>query len=141
MSACGPAAAIAFARSTGRNPTPQEAVTLARQVGWNPQQGMAGPQSQVALLKQMGVAATMTQGVDWERVKVEAAAGRPVIIDSPAHYFVVEGYDPATNRFNFGNSAARALRKAGGNAWWRPEDLGNLIDGGTPRSAIYLGTA
>jgi hypothetical protein len=99
---------------------------------------MAGPQSQVALLKQMGVAATMTQGVDWERVKTEAAAGRPVIIDSPAHYFVVEGFDPASGRFNFGNSAARALRKAGGNAWWRPEDLGGLIDGGTPRSAIYL---
>src|SRR5204863_7519319 len=57
--ACGPAAAVAFARTQGRNPTLQEALGIARQVGWTPEQGMAGPASEVTLLKRMGIGARM----------------------------------------------------------------------------------
>jgi hypothetical protein len=137
ISACGPAAAVAFARQNGRTPTVQEAVNLAKGVGWTREQGMAGPQSQVNLLKQMGVAASLTQGVDWNRVAAETSAGRPVIIDTPQHYWVAEGYDPASGRFNFGNSA-KVLKATGGRTWLTAQEMAAI---NKPRSSIYLEAA
>jgi hypothetical protein len=136
-SACGPAAAVAFARYHGRNPTLHEAVNLARQVGWRPNQGMAGPASQVALLNRMGIAARLDQGVDWQQVARTVASGRPVILDSPQHYFVAEGYDPRTGRFDFGNSAL-VLRRSGGRRWLTPAEVAGLGAGYAPRSTIYM---
>lgn len=136
LSACGPAAAVAFARATGRNPTLAEAVELAKQVGWNQQQGMAGPQSQVALMRRMGINAQLQGGVDWQRVAAEVQAGRPVILDTPQHYLVVEGFDANTGLFDLGQSAL-ALRASGGRRWFRPEELARLGTGAI-RSSIYL---
>jgi hypothetical protein len=107
---------------------------MAKGVGWTQEQGMAGPQSQVKLLQQMGVNATLTQGVDWGRVASETQAGRPVIIDTPQHYWVAEGYDPASGRFNFGNSA-RVLKATGGRTWLTAQEMA-AING--PRSAIFM---
>ena len=135
MSACGPVAAVAFAKATGRTPTPQEAINLAKQVGWTQGGGMAGPQSQVTLLQRMGVNATLSQGVDWAKVATEVQAGRPVIIDTPQHYWVVEGFDPASGRFDFGNSA-RALKASGGRNWLTAQEMTRI---NAPRSSIYLG--
>lgn len=138
ISACGPAAAVAFARIHGRNPTLGEAVDMAKSVGWDATNGMKGVYSQVALLNKMGIAAEVTRGVDWDRVRREVSAGRPVIIDTPSHYFVVEGYDPATGSFDFGNSA-RVLKAAGGRSWWSPNDLATRFGANfTARSGIYL---
>ena len=76
--ACGPVAAAAFAATYGRNPTPSEAIALAKQVGWNPQTGMAGVGSEVKLLNAMGIDAHATNGVDWASVGRDASGGNPV---------------------------------------------------------------
>ncbi len=134
--ACGPAAAVAFARATGRFPTLEEAVDLARKKAlWDNGTGMYGPQSEVALLREMGVAAS-AGGVDWDRIKKDVQAGNPVIIDTPGHYFVVEDYDPQTGRFNFGKSA-EILKAANHQTWFTPDQL-SRFGMGEARSAIHL---
>ena len=134
---CGPAAAIAFARRTGRNPSMREAIGLARQVGWTADAGMAGPSSQRALLERMGIASRLEEGApDWRKVAADVQRGNPVTISTDGHYFVAERYDPDTGTFDFGNSAA-VLRASGGRRWFRPEEIASL-GMGAPRAALYL---
>ncbi len=102
--ACGPVAAMAFARATGRNPTIDEAMQLARQVGWSASQGMAGPASERSLLQSMGVTAHMEQGADPNKIAADVQNGNPVMISTPGHYFVADGYDPQSGRFHVGTS-------------------------------------
>jgi len=138
MSACGPAAAIAFARAKGRNPTMKEALQMAKLSGWNPQAGMAGPASQVQLLSRMGIASQMDQGADWQKITQTVSGGSPVILSTPQHYFVAERYDPQTGKFDFGNSAT-VLKATGGQRWLAPADLARL--GYHPTASIYLRAA
>lgn len=136
---CGPVAAMAFAARNGRQPTPQEAKQLAVSVGWTPANGMAGPASEVALLTKMGVASHLETNIDWNKVAQDAQNGNPVIINTPGHYFVVEGYDPKTGKFDFGNSA-KIWNNTGGNSWFKPEELPGLSGKYdlTPRGAIFM---
>lgn len=142
LAICGPAAAVAFARVNGRNPTLTEALQIAREVGWTPESGMAGTQSQSNLLTRMGIANTLVTGEpDWARVAAEVQAGRPVIIDAGDHYMVAEDYDPRTGAFNFGNSAS-VLTSSLGEKWWHPSQLANLSMPGVrvfPQATIYFG--
>lgn len=134
---CGPAAAIAFARRTGRNPTMREAVELAQGVGWTVGAGMAGPASQQQLLSKMGIAATLEQGApNWGKVIADVQRGNPVTISTPGHYFVAERYDPETGMLDFGQSA-KVLKASGGKTWFRPEQLASL-GMGDARAALYL---
>ena len=135
MAFCGPAAAMAFAETFGRNPTVDEAKQLAAQVGWNANQGMAGPGSEVALLSKLGIDTHMTQGVNWQQVASDASAGNPVIIDTPGHYFYVDGYNAQTGQFHLGTSATD-LRASAGQQWFSPDQIPNL-GMGAPRAAIY----
>ena len=87
----------------------------------------------------MGIAARLEHadgGIDWTRVVGDVRDGKPVIVAAAGHYFVAEGHDPATGRFDFGNSAA-VLRAAGGQRWFAPHELGSL-GMGTPLSTIHL---
>lgn len=122
---CGPAAAIAFAQTYGRNPTVQEAMQMAQGSGWTQAAGMAGPQSEVNLLNKMGVSTHMSNGVDWNAVAQDVQGGNPVIINTPGHYFYVEGYDPQSGKFNFGSSATD-LKAAHGQSWFSPDQLPSL---------------
>lgn len=134
---CGPAAAIAFARRTGRNPTMREAVDLAKGVGWTAAAGMAGPASQQKLLSRMGIAASLEEGApNWQKVIADVQRGNPVTISTPGHYFVAERYDPETGMFDFGQSA-KVLKASGGKSWFRPDQLGSL-GMGDARAALYL---
>lgn len=137
LAVCGPAAAVAFARANGRNPTLREAKELASSLGlWDVGAGMHGPATQVQLLEKMGVPATLQQGADWGRVAAEVQRGKPVIIDTPNHYFVASDFDPATGTFDFGQSAG-VLRAAKGRTRFRPEELPSL-GMGAPRATIYM---
>ncbi len=143
LAACGPAAAIAFARRNGRNPTGAEALALAREVGWTPATGMRGTASQVTLLGKMGIAAKLEEGVNWEKVRADIQRGNPVIFDTtggsgiPAgHYFVAQGYDPETGRYDLGGSA-RALKASGGKTWYTPQEI-LALGAGSPRNAIFM---
>jgi hypothetical protein len=135
MAFCGPTAAIAFAQSFGRNPTVQEAKQLAQQVGWNPDQGMAGPQSEVQLLKTMGVDAHMTAGVDWAQVGRDASGGNPVILDTPGHYYYVDGYNQQTGQLHVGTSGTDLK---GGSEWMTPDQINAMPQShGGARAAIF----
>jgi hypothetical protein len=132
MAACGPAAAVAFARAQGRNPTLREAVDLAKRFGWTERQGMAGPLSQKKLLDEMGVPSRVEQGADWAKVRADVEGGNPVAISTPKHYFVATGYDPETDKFNFQESGA-VLK--GGGRWLSPAQVGQL--GNRIQATIY----
>ena len=140
LAACGPAAAVAFARASGRAVTLDAAVALAREVGWTVAGGMAGPQSMVALLKRLEVPATLEPGVDRSKVVREVQAGRPVIVRTvggQGHYFVAERYDPTSGKLDFAQSAI-TLKRSAGNRWFSLDEIAAL-GVGTPRETIYLG--
>ncbi|MDP8923664.1 MAG: SH3 domain-containing protein [Chloroflexota bacterium] len=142
MAACGPAAAVALARATGRTITLDAAVAAARGVGWTPERGMAGPTSQVALLKRLGIDARLEAGLDRRRIIADVSAGRPVIIRTwgtgEGHYLVAERYDATSGKFDFGQSAL-VLQSAGGRRWFALDELSTLGTG-APTHAIYLAT-
>jgi hypothetical protein len=136
--ACGPVAAMAFAQTYGRNPSPTEAVQLARQVGWSPGTGMAGVDSEAKLLQQMGVDvhvnyADPKSGLDWTAVQHDSSTGNPVILDTPNHYFYVDGYNPANGNYHVGNSG---LVMKGGSEWMTPAQMGGF-GGGPVRAAVF----
>ena len=135
MAFCGPAAAMAFAESFGRNPTVEEAKQLASQVGWNAGQGMAGPSSEVALLNKLGIDTHMTQGVNWDQVSKDASSGNPVILDTAGHYFYVDGFNADTGQFHLGSSATD-LKAAKGKEWFTPDQIPGLGMGDV-RAAIF----
>jgi len=140
IAVCGPAAAVAFARANGRNPTLAEAKQLGERLGvWDVGQGMHGPASEVQLLGGLGIDANLQQGADWGQIASEVQAGRPVIVDTPQHYFTVTGYDPSSGQFEFGQSAG-VLTRSGGRTKWRPDELPGL-GMGTPRATIYMGAS
>lgn len=134
---CGPVAALAFAARMGRYPDVREALDLAREVGWTVKDGMAGVDSQVKLLEKLGIAASLEHGApNWDKVAQDVANGNPVIINTRGHYFVAEGYDAATGRFDFGNSA-RVLTAASGQSKFTPAEL-EALGMGSANAAIYL---
>ena len=140
QAACGPAAAVALARATGRAISLDAAVAVAREVGWTAERGMAGPNSQVALLKRLGIGARLEAGVDRQQIAAEVRAGRPVIVRTQGgdsgHYLVAERYDASTGKFDFGQSAL-VLRQAAGRRWLSLGELSTL-GAGAPTHSIYL---
>jgi hypothetical protein len=117
-SICGPIAARAFVRANGRDITLRESIELARSVGFNPSQGMAGIQSQQKLLTKMGVDSEITP-IDAFRWAQEVDQDKPVIINSGAHYWVATKHDKANGKFYVG-STGLAL---GGSEWMSIGDM------------------
>src|SRR6266536_3620648 len=76
LAACGPAAAVAFARAKGRAITLDAAVSIARGVGWTADRGMSGPWSEVSLLQTLGIPARLEAGLDRAKIAREVQAGR-----------------------------------------------------------------
>jgi hypothetical protein len=135
-SICGPVLALAFAKSTGRNPTIAEAKQMAAQNGgWTSAQGMGGPEAMARTLRSMDIPAHYAPGaLDVETIRQETQNGNPVGINTRGHYFVVEGVDEQ-GRLDLGNSA-KALRASGGRQWFKPEEIAGL-GMGAPTGAIY----
>lgn len=140
-SACAPAAAVAFARAIGHDLTLDQSVAAARIVGWNPAVGMPGPRAELALLASLGVPAhqrgVSEDTIDWDRVIGDVQAGIPVMVVTARHYFVAEGYDAETKRFDFGNSAM-VLAAARKQRWFSPEEM-VWLGFGAPFTTIHLG--
>jgi flagellar protein FlgJ len=129
---CSPAAIMQFVASTGRQPNAMEVMNLAKEEGWTPGRGQAGPQAHVNVLRRMGIAAHLGP-VDPQRIAEEVSAGRPVVIDTPGHYYQITGYNP-NGTFTFGDAVGARTGAAG-------TTLGNLssLGYGAARTAIYLG--
>ncbi len=137
---CGPIAAQAFARVNGRDPTLREALDMARGLGIiDPANGMHGVESTAQLIRSLGGNATVQYKLNKNEIINEIRAGRPVIINTDAgargHYYVIEDYDEATGKFEFGNSA-RSLRASNGNTQYALEEI-RLLGFGSPNAAIY----
>jgi hypothetical protein len=142
LAACGPAAAVAFARATGRALSLDAAVAVAREVGWTPARGMTGPYGEQSLLSKLGIGSEVAVGTDPARIKRELQAGRPVIIRTgghgnvTGHYFVAERLDASTGRVDLAQSAL-VLRSAGGRRWFALGEIASL-GVGAPTHTIYL---
>src|SRR6188472_2290553 len=74
QAACGPAAAVAFARAIGRTVSLDSAVAVAREVGWTPKYGMSGPWGQLQLLRRLNVPATLETGLNVGKLAREVQA-------------------------------------------------------------------
>lgn len=130
-SLCGPIAATGVARALGKDMTIEQARKIGMDGGnYVYDQGMQGPESEVRMLADMGIKSHTESPVDWEAVKADIARGVPVIISTPKHYFVVEGYDPATGKFDFGNTAL-AMKASNGKTWFYPDEIASM-GGGAP---------
>jgi hypothetical protein len=133
--ACGPAAAIAFANTYGRYPTPSEAMQLASSVGWSADSGMAGVSSEQQLLGKMGIPTKLESTVDWNHVAADAANGNPVILDTPGHYFYVSGVRQGQNGLEF-NVGTSGTDLKGGGQWMSAAQI-NGSGMGSVRAALY----
>ncbi len=129
--ACGPAAAVAFAKYMGRTPTLREAVDLAKTVGWDPNTGMYGPGAGRKLMDALGV--QTESGIDWNRATADTRAGRPVAFSTPGHYFVATDYNPDTGKYFVGNSG-RAYKA--GSEWMDRSGMESL--GGQIQEMLFV---
>lgn len=118
--ACGPAAAVAFARATGKTASLREVLDLAKTVGWTPEGGMNGVTNQKRLLDKLGIPAQLDTSADWDTIARLASNGTPVTISTPGHYFVADAYDARTGRFHVGASGT-AYR--GGKEWMTRQEM------------------
>jgi hypothetical protein len=141
FAACGPAAVVAFARAIGHDLTLDQSVAAARHVGWTAWAGIPGPRAELALLASLGIPAHQRgeseDTIDWDRVIGDVQAGIPVMVVTSEHYYVAEGYDPSTGRFDFGNSAM-VLHTSNKQRWFTPGEL-PLLGYGVPFTTIHLG--
>lgn len=87
---CGPYAAVLFAQATGKNPSLAEAKQLATAVGWTAARGMGGTGNFMSLLGKMGIQA-VRQAATSENINAALAAGNPIALSTPRHYFVGSG--------------------------------------------------
>ncbi len=132
LAACGPAAAVAFARANGRNPSLREALDLAKSVGWTAGGGMNGVGNQKALLDKMGIASELDTSGNWDRVEQTARNNQAVAISTPNHYFVADGFDPSTGKYHVG--ASGTVFRTG--AEWMTKDQITALGGGM-NGALY----
>lgn len=122
--ACGPAALMTFWAATGRTPDAQEAMTLARASGWTRGGGMNGVGNFMAMLGRAGINAALDTTPSEAEIQQSLAAGHPVALSTPGHYFAATAYDPATGKYNVGGSGA-ALRQ--GSEWMSLDQMQALM--------------
>jgi Mannosyl-glycoprotein endo-beta-N-acetylglucosaminidase len=134
--ACGPVAAVAFARAFGRNPTVREAMDLAKQTGWTAAGGMNGVANEQRLLGRLGVPTRLEASTSWDRLQQQVGKGSPVILSTEHHYWVLDAYDPQRGAFHVGQSG---LAYRGGAEWMTAADISRL--GGSINGALYLDQA
>lgn len=110
---CGPEVAAAFGRFYGKNIDPDDIVNTARQYGlWTAQSGMRGPQAQKALLDRLGIPTEYSPEVNLNAVNDKLLHGYTAALSTPGHYFFLQGFDPATGRYDTGETG-KAYRGGG----------------------------
>lgn len=125
-SLCGPVAAVIAVQ---KGWTVDQAKQFAQSQGlWDAGSGMHGLQSEVQLLKGMGVDADVGPA---HPGLIDQALKQGVfpIISTPAHYFTIKGYDPTSGAYNV-STTGTALR--GGSEWMtldQIQQMGGGIDG------------
>lgn len=131
---CGPNAFSTIMRSRGYNNDPREAYAFALAHRYHDGNQFTGPDNMVNMLnKEAGLQATSVaidpSGKNWDQIDKELAEGRPVMLSSPGHYWVVSAKDPATGKYYAGATTLR------GNPEWMPP--GGFRYGGDANRAIF----
>lgn len=130
---CGPVAAVLAAAAHGADWTVAQAKGIATKLGlWDAGNGMHGLDSEVQLLKQAGVNAT-TGAADEQRLAQDAQNGNTPIVSTDGHYFVLQGYDPASGKFDTGTTGTIYR---GGSRWLSLADMQRLA--GNIQGAAYI---
>ncbi|MBC7460716.1 MAG: hypothetical protein H7287_05085 [Thermoleophilia bacterium] len=137
--ACSVVAAMGLARAAGKDPSAADAMAIALNHNYARGQGMmsGGSDSVVAMLADMGVGANASAGIDKARMIRSVQAGKPVVMATRGHFWVAEGYNPATDEFDFAASAAVLQRLPAKKTTWRLEEIGNMPYGAPIRN-VYL---
>lgn len=127
---CGPVAVVIAA---GNGWTVDQAKQYAQSQGlWDPQNGMHGLQSEIGLLKGMGIDADIGPAHP-ELISRALQAGVYPIISTPLHYFTIKGYDQASGAYNV-STTGTALR--GGSEWMTLDQIDQM--GGGIQGAAYI---
>jgi hypothetical protein len=130
---CGPNAFSTILRSRGYNADPAKTYTFALQTKYHNGNEFAGPDAMVRMLHdEAGLEASSSpispDGRGWEAVDKELAEGRPVILSSRGHYWVVSAKD-ANGKYYAGPTALK------GNPEWLPR--GGFVYEGVANTAIF----
>lgn len=135
LAACGPAAAAA-----GSGYSVKQATDIAIQHGlWDENVGMHGPAAQAQLMTLLGTPAQQT-GVDWNMAVQQVSAGRPVVLDTPGHYFYIDAYNPQTRQYHTGTSGSDLLQFGKGGDWLTQQQIDSArVSQGPVRSMIVRG--
>jgi actin-related protein len=137
---CGPIGAMGVLAALGIETDLPTAKGHAYAVGWRPNQGMAGPQSEAALLSRYGVQSHVVGGVDPMAVKESTDRGVPVLLSSPGgggHLFVVQSVDDQ-GRMDLGNSAM-ALKASGGRRVYTLQEMRSQLGSfGQVNASIFI---
>lgn len=125
---CGVTASIAMLRATGQD-ADQAAVlqdAIARGFHSGPGGEWAGPYSMPRYLQTYGVDASAAPA-DWSVIDQNLADGKPVVLSTNMHYFVLTGKDDQ-GRYNT-STTGPALRGRG--QYWSQDELKNFSGGHT----------
>lgn len=156
LSSCGLVAAMSFANAHGKTFSYDYVKKLASMNDlWDVDTGMHGSEAEQTLLELMGISVTMdqvsepeSQKVEWidkiingreqttldeARIRSSVENGKPVMLSTVGHYFVLQKYDAQTGKFYVGNSA-RMVDKP---VWMKLDDLNNTR-AGRVRHVLYL---
>lgn len=116
---CGPAAVDAFVRQNGgRSPSLTEAFDIASRNGfWSQSVGMYGPNATKAVIERMGVPAEIVPARTPTLAR-EVTLGHLAIVNTRGHYYQAIGYDPETDRFQWGDAV-------GNGRWARLDQISN----------------
>lgn len=113
---CGVTASIALMRAAGLDGDQAAMFRDAQTRGAHNGSEWNGPGSMPGYLESFGVKAH-TEPMSWQRIDQELAAGRPVVVSTRAHYFVISGKDE--RGYNTGSTG----QKVGGGTHWSQADL------------------
>lgn len=121
--ACGPIAAQGIAAGFGQALDFRAVMAAAKGAGWTSAAGMGGPGNFQRLLGALGIgSASISVG----QAMAQATMGRPIAISTPLHYFLAQDYDPASGKFNVGNTG---LALTGGSEWMTLARIQQLAGG------------
>jgi len=124
-SICGPIAAEGFAKAFGvvEKGGVGQVTRIAVKTGDYANGQMQGPSSERDLLKHMGV---NTEPIKQSDALTRLQGGEPVIIDTPYHYFLAQGYDPVNKKLWVGPTGVAV----GGSDWMTIGEIESKGQGG-----------
>lgn len=107
--ACGPLALEGLLSVAGQNPDLSRILAEAKAKGWwSTADGMEGADAFAAMAEAFGMP---LQGVTLASALTDLERGVPIVLNTPHHYFLAQGYDPATGLFDMGNTGQSVFNK------------------------------